>query len=200
MPIVIDKLGSSTRMGGSGRRLFGVGEGLTDGHRVETGYAHDLARPGGVDVDLVEAFGGIELGDLPALDRAVEATEGNDVAPAQHAVVDPADGQATDIGRCTEVGHQHLKRMIRVVRRRRYVPDDGVEQRPKVAGGGIRLCGSPTLTGAGIEHGKGDLLLVGIEIQEELLHLVDHLCHSGVGPVHLVDHYDHRQPGLERLA
>ncbi len=43
-------------------------------------------------------------------------------------------------------------------------------------------------------------MLVGVEVEEELLHLVDHLVDAGVGPVDLVDHQHHRQAGLERLA
>ena len=45
-----------------------------------------------------------------------------------------------------------------------------------------------------------DLVLVGVEVEEQLLHLVHHLGDAGVGAVDLVDHDHHRQPGLERLA
>ena len=45
-----------------------------------------------------------------------------------------------------------------------------------------------------------DLLLVGVQVQEQLVDLVDHLGDAGVGPVDLVDDEDHRQAGLERLA
>ena len=62
------------------------------------------------------------------------------------------------------------------------------------------LGGGPAGPGVGEEDGEVDLVLVGVEVEEELLHLVDHLVDAGVGPVHLVDHQDHRQPGLEGLA
>ena len=58
----------------------------------------------------------------------------------------------------------------------------------------------PAGPGVGEEDGEVDLVLVGVEVQEQLLHLVDHLVDAGVGPVHLVDHQHHRQAGLERLA
>ena len=45
-----------------------------------------------------------------------------------------------------------------------------------------------------------DLLLVGVEVEEQLVDLVDHLGDARVGPVDLVDDEDHRQPRLERLA
>src|SRR3546814_959420 len=47
---------------------------------------------------------------------------------------------------------------------------------------------------------RSDLVLVGVEIQEQLLHLVHDLVDAGVGAVDLVDDEDHRQAGLEGLA
>ena len=58
----------------------------------------------------------------------------------------------------------------------------------------------PPGPGVGEEDGEVDLVLVGVEVEEELLHLVDHLVDAGVGPVHLVDHQHDREPGLEGLA
>ena len=45
-----------------------------------------------------------------------------------------------------------------------------------------------------------DLLLVGVEVEEQLVDLVDDLGDARVRAVDLVDHEDHRQPRLERLA
>ena len=45
-----------------------------------------------------------------------------------------------------------------------------------------------------------DLVLVGVEVEEQLLHLVHHLGDARVGAVDLVDHDHHGQPRLERLA
>ena len=45
-----------------------------------------------------------------------------------------------------------------------------------------------------------DLALVGVEVEEELVHLVDDRLDPRVRPVDLVDDEDHRQPRLERLA
>ena len=62
------------------------------------------------------------------------------------------------------------------------------------------LGGGPPGPGVGEQDGEVDLVLVGVEVEEQLLHLVDHLVDAGVGPVHLVDHQHHREPGLEGLA
>ena len=51
-----------------------------------------------------------------------------------------------------------------------------------------------------VDDREVDLVLVGVEVEEQLLHLVDDLGDAGVAAVDLVDHEDHRQARLERLA
>ena len=43
-------------------------------------------------------------------------------------------------------------------------------------------------------------MLVGVEVEEQLLDLVHDLGGAGVAPIDLVGHDDDGQPGLERLA
>ena len=45
-----------------------------------------------------------------------------------------------------------------------------------------------------------DVVILGIEIEEERVHLVDHLVDAGVGPVDLVDDEDDGKMAFERLA
>ena len=52
----------------------------------------------------------------------------------------------------------------------------------------------------GVQDRELDLVLVGIEVQEELIDLVDDVGGARVGPVYLVHDQDHRQVRLERLA
>ena len=54
--------------------------------------------------------------------------------------------------------------------------------------------------GVGVDDRELDLLLVGVEVEEQLVDLVDDLLDARVGTVDLVDDEDHRQPALERLA
>ena len=62
------------------------------------------------------------------------------------------------------------------------------------------LLAHPARLGVGVEDGEADLVLVGVEIQEELFDLVHDLGDAGVGPVDLVDDQDDGQAGLEGLA
>ncbi len=51
-----------------------------------------------------------------------------------------------------------------------------------------------------IDDRELDLLLVGVEVQKQLVHLVHDLGHARVGTIHLVDDQDHRQARLQGLA
>ena len=87
-----------------------------------------------------------------------------------------------------------------VVGRRGHVLEDGAEQRLDVDALDAGLLAHPARLGVGVEDGEADLVLVGVEVEEELLHLVHHLGDAGVGPVDLVDHQHDGQAGLEGLA
>ena len=54
--------------------------------------------------------------------------------------------------------------------------------------------------GVAVDDRELDLLLVGVEVEEQLEHLVDDLADARVGPVDLVHDQDHGQARLERLA
>ena len=80
--MVIDRLGSSTVITGSGTRIVGIGQRLADVDLADAGDRDDLARAGFVDRDAVERLGDVELADLDALDGAVGATPRHGLARA----------------------------------------------------------------------------------------------------------------------
>ena len=53
---------------------------------------------------------------------------------------------------------------------------------------------------AGVDDGELDLVLIGVQVEEEVVRLVDDLVDPGVGTVRLVDAEDHREPSGQRLA
>ena len=63
MPIVIDRLGSSTWITGSGRGSSGSASVSPMVTSARPAMADDLARPDLVGVDAVERLGDVELGD-----------------------------------------------------------------------------------------------------------------------------------------
>ena len=54
--------------------------------------------------------------------------------------------------------------------------------------------------GVAVDDRELDLALVGVEVEEQLVDLVDDLGDAGVGAVDLVDDEDHGQSRLQRLA
>ena len=201
IPTTIESEGSSTVITGSGRGSSGsarVSPIVTSGRPAT---AMISPGPGLVGLDPVERLGHVEVGDRRALDRAVGAAPGDRRALADRPVADPAERQAADVGGGVEVGDVRLQRgargrssgagirsTIRSISGVRSVPSSpSVERRP--AGPGVR-----------VDDRELDLVVGGVEVEEELVDLVDDLGDPGVGAVDLVDDEDHRQPRLERLA
>ena len=156
--------------------------------------------PGLVGLDPVERVGHVQVGDGRLLDRAVGATPGDRRALADRAVADSAHRQAPDVGVGVEVGDVRLQRRPLVVLRRRDPLDHQVEQRLQV--GAVLALGQrgPAGPRVGVDDRELDLVVGGVEVEEELVDLVDDLGDAGVGAVDLVDDEDHRQLRLERLA
>ena len=116
------------------------------------------------------------------------------------AVEDARDGEAAEVVAVIEIGDQNLQRAGGVAFGRGNGLHDGFEQRLKFS---PRLChgrSSRCQLGVGVEHGKIELIFVGVEIDEEVVDLVQHFLRAGVGAVDLVDDHDRRQLGFERLA
>ena len=99
-----------------------------------------------------------------------------------------------------EGGDQELERRLRVVGGRRHGVEDLLEERREVGLLTAGLAARRALPGVGVEDRELELLLGGVEVDEEVVDLVEHLGGRGVGAVDLVDDHDRRQPGFERLA
>ncbi len=91
------------------------------------------------------------------------------------------------VGGRRDGGPQHIEQGLQVLRIRQLA----------VRGPGQR---GPAGPGRGVHDGELDLLLGRVQVDEQLVAGVHHLGDPRVGPVHLVDHQDHRQPGGQRLA
>ena len=201
MPMVIERLGSSTCSGVEGDRVHRVGQGLADRDVLEAGDRDDVAGPGALGRDAIEGLGDEELGDLGVLDRAVQPAPRHALAALERAVDDPAQRQATQVRRRVEVAHEGLESVVLVVdRARARSRRSSAKQRRQVAARGGRVARGPALARARVEDGERDLVLVGVQVQEEVLDLGDDLGDPGVGAVDLVDQQHDGQALLEGLA
>ncbi len=93
-----------------------------------------------------------------------------------------------------------LQRRALLVLGRRDPLQHQVEEGGEVGALDALLQRGPAGPGVRVDDRKVDLRLVGIEVEEELIDLIDHLADPGIGPIDLVHHQDHRQLRLERLA
>ena len=93
-----------------------------------------------------------------------------------------------------------LERVLGLVLRRRDALDQQVHERREVVGQVVGVEPGAAGPRVAVDDRELDLLLVGVEVEEQLVDLVDDLGGARVGAVDLVDHEDHRQPRLERLA
>ena len=172
MPIVIDRLGSSTCSGSSAIGVLRVGQGLADGDVLEAGDGDDVAGTGALGGDALERLGDEELGDLGVLDRAVDAAPRHALAALEVAVDDATERESPEVRRGVEVADERLEPVALFVLRGGHVVGDRLEERREVARRGGRVERGPALARARVEDREGDLVLVGVEVEEEVLHLV----------------------------
>ena len=78
--------------------------------------------------------------------------------------------------------------------------DDGVEQGRQVAFADVVGRARVTGAAAGVERREIELLVIGLEVEEQLEHLVEHFGGARVGAVDLVDDDDRLEAERERLA
>src|SRR5262249_28266340 len=83
-------------------------------------------------VHALESLKGIELGDTRLLQRAVELRDADIGADTDRSVEHPADRQPTQIFAVVEVGHEKLKRRVRISGRSGNALRDRFKQRLQV--------------------------------------------------------------------
>src|ERR1039458_528872 len=181
-------------------RIFRGGHRLADRDAFHSGDGQDIALPADGFIHPLQPLERIQLGDLGGVQRAVALGDGHVIAVLKRAVYHPADAQAPQIIAVVQVGDQHLEYAVRVADRWWDVLHDGVEQGPQIGGRIFHLAlGGPGL-GDGIEHREIELLFGGVEVDEKIVDLVEHLRDARIRPIDLVDHDDRRKLVLQRLA
>ena len=139
-------------------------------------------------VILYLAEGAVELGDVVLL------------AGAHGAVEDTANGETTEVVGVVEVGDKDLDGAVGIALGDRDRLDDLLEERLKIGAGDGGVRGGGAELAVGVENREVEHGLVGVEVDEEVIDLVEDLLRARVGTVDLVDH-DHRgEAGFERLG
>ena len=152
------------------------------------------------DFDSLQAIEGEQLRDLRRKCRTVMLQDDHRIVEPDRTVENPSDGDSTEVVTRVEIGNEHLQRRLGISPRRRHVVHDRLEEGAQVVSHAPWFGHRHTFPRVGVEHGKLDLVLGSVEIDEEVVNLVQHFLRAGVWPVDLVEHDDRRQPAFERLA
>ncbi|CAB4734321.1 unannotated protein [freshwater metagenome] len=127
--------------------------------------------------------------------------EGNHLTTTQYSVVDATDGEASEVFRGVEVGHECLQRRRGVSGRLGDTTDDGIEQRRQVVV--LSRHTDPNhrapLTGHGGDDLEVDVFVACVEVDEQLVDLVEDFLRPGVVTINLVDDHDGGQIGHQSL-
>ena len=175
-------------------------DGVPDADAAQAGERHDLS--GGGRFDRMPR-------EVAESEQALHAVRGRAVVlPKQHDLLVLGDAPTrhaphrdlSEVVVVVERSNEHLQRRVRVGDGRRHALDDSVEQRPHVLRRVGHLGERVPVARRGVQHREVQLVRVGSQFQEEVLH-----CRQGGGSVRrgavdLVDDEDGTQPLLERDA
>ena len=175
-PIVIASAGSSTASRGSASGCVERRDRLADRHLRKARDDDDLAGSGGLDLGALEPLGHVELRDASALDAAVATAPGDLRAAPDGSAVNAADGEPAVVGGGVEVRHQSLQGRLGVAARRRDPLEQRGEERREVLAARLGVERRPPLSGGGVDDRELDLLLVGVQVEEERVDGVDDLA------------------------
>ncbi len=117
-----------------------------------------------------------------------------------HAALNPPDGNSAHKLVIVDGGNQHLERLVHIRLRRRDIVQNGVKQGLEIGASHIRRIGCSALTSGAEQHGALQLIVGGVQVDEQLQYLVHNLQHALVRTVNLVDNYDHAMTQLQCLG
>ena len=89
---------------------------------------------------------------------------------------------------------------VRIDHRTRQGFDDQLEHRFEIFAGLFQIARRCSCAGIGVDDGKVELILAGVEVDEQIVDLVEHCGDARIGPVDLVDADDRRQLGFRALS
>ena len=177
---------------GQGLHRIGGADGAADGDIGNAGERHDLTGGGGLNGAAAQArvlVQGHYLGLLLHI-GVVVVTDHNFLVLADDAPLHAANGDTAHELIVIDGADQHLQGAVLVALGGIDILDDGVEQGLQIGAGHMGGIAADTLTGRAENGGRIELLLGGVQVQQQLQNLVADLVNALVGTVDLVDHND----------
>jgi hypothetical protein len=180
-------------------RIFERGDALADLDAFDTGDGDDVARDYGFSFIAFEAAERVEFGDFGRSELAVELADANFFAAIQGAVEDAADCQSAEKFGIVQVGNLKLQDAGGIACRPRDFIHDRFEQRKQVLRIVANLAMGHTGARVGVDNRKVELILGGVEIDEEIVDFVEDFFRPRVGAVNFIQDHDWRKLGRECL-
>ncbi len=125
------------------------------------------------DVGALEAGEAEELGDLVLGKGTVDLGDRVLLTGAHGAVEDATDGETTEVVGVVEVGDEDLDGALGIALGDGDGRDDLLEEGLEVGAGDAGVCGGGAELAVGVEDGEVENRLVGVEIDEEVVDLVE---------------------------
>ena len=186
---------------GNGLYLVRRADGIADVDAFQPGKADDVARRGALHGDAGKALDLIEIDEFaaPVDGRDIVVADGDLLVGAHPAPLDPADADAADVVVIVYGGHEQLHGPVFVYLHGRDMIEDGIEERGEVFAllvGIARRRARPARTE---QDGAVELVVAGVEVEQEFEDLVLHFGDARVGAIHFIDDDDEFVVEFERL-
>ena len=177
-------------------------DGIADGNVADAAHGNDVARGGlggghlGKPVKLIDGGG---LGLLRRGVGRVEIAHSDLFVLMDGAPLNAANGNAAHKLIVIDGADQHLEGGLCVGLRGRNIVQDGVKEGGQVGTGHVGGVAGGAVAARAEEGGRIELLLGGVQVHQQLQHLVADLVDALVGAVYLVDYHDDPVAQLQGL-
>ena len=184
----------------------GVRDRLADLHAFESRQRHDVAGARAGRFDPLQPVEAVDL-EHPGRERLVrghrsglpERQQHHAVRLGHRAALDAADRDASHVAGVIQRRGEHLERSLGVAGGGGDRRHDRLEQRLQVSAARLAVRRRPAVPRARVEERGVELGFGGVQLHEQLQHIVVYFGGALVGPVHLVDHHHGREPQGEGL-
>ena len=179
--------------------LFAVGERFADEYILKACDADDVASFRLGDFDFLQSLVTKDSGDF-CLGSAVTQMEADEIVADFHFAADDASvGETTEVFAIVQIRHDELEERLGADFWRRDFVHHGLVERLHGAALVLHVELRKAILGTCIDDREIELLVIGVEFEEELEDLIQHLVRVGVFAVNFVNDDDWFRTVLERL-
>ena len=179
-------------------RMLHVCHRVADFKPVDSDQCANIARPDALHFFPAHPFKSVQFLDALARHRAVLFADAHFHALAKFAAMHTANGYPSHVRRIIQRRNQHLRRSF-IHLRRRYVFDNGIQQRNDIVGRLPPIFAHPALLCRTIYCGKIQLFFRSVQIKHQVEHHFVHFVRTTIRLVHLVYHNYRLQSYLNGL-